>query len=135
MAGNRAHVCLTTGADASPWGLELEQAILPTVTAHMDPQALLRPAPSAAESHSPGFTEALVQSQAESLDDELRNSYSGCHRSSGGPSSPPSASPPSRLEHSLVACHSCSVGKRGRSGTEKMVVEVRGASPSFPSGV
>lgn len=40
MAGNRGHMCLITGPDASPWGLELEQAVLPTAAAHMDPQAL-----------------------------------------------------------------------------------------------
>ena len=102
--------------------LELEQAVLPTLSAHMDLQALPRPAPSAAESPSPGFTEAPVQSQAESLDDESQNSCSGCHRSSGGPSSPPPASPPGHLEHSRITCHACSIWGRGCSGNEHKTV-------------
>ena len=107
--------------------LELEQAIFPTLSAHMDPQALPRPAPSAAESPSPGFTEAPVQSQAESLDDELQNSYSGCHRSSGGPSSPPLASQPGHLEHSLSTCRKRQVGE----GVLWQRAQDR-APPSFP---
>lgn len=100
----------------------------------MDPQALPRPAPSAAESPSPGFTEAPVQSQAESLDDELQNSYSGCHSSSGGPSSPPPASPPGHLEHSLITCHACSIWGRGCSGNEhKMVLGCMGHCQAFLS--
>lgn len=78
----RPCVCLTTEADAPPWGLELGTGRSPhSPSSH---GTLLCPAPSAAASCSLGFAEAPLQSQAESLDEELWNSYSGCHHSSRG---------------------------------------------------
>lgn len=87
MARNpRPCVCLTAEADAPPWGLELGTGRSPhNHHSHGPRLCLLCPAPSAAESCSPGFREAPVQSRTESFDDELWNSYSSCHRSSGGP--------------------------------------------------
>lgn len=71
----RPCVCLTTEADALPWGLELGTGRSPhSHSSHGPWSSLLGPAPSAAESCSLGFAKAPLQSQAESLDDELWNS-------------------------------------------------------------
>lgn len=81
----RPCVFLTTEADVPPWGLELGTGRSPhSHHSHGPRRSLLCSAPSAAESCSLGFAEAPLQSQAESLDDELWNSYSGCHHSSSG---------------------------------------------------